>query len=278
MWTHYGVKGASCPQVYVGEELRELHFINTPITLFSCSHSLYFADSRFTILATTLSPSAQSIKRIDLTGRKIAVVFGNEHRGVSRSMEGKVDGHVILPMRGFAQSFNVSVAVASTLMYLNSGPWHECPSTVVNPIRDITPYYGKPLGVGGEDDATSLGELTIGASGETKIDRLRKMKAELQAKQAARKASTASVEATAPESTKTTAESAPVDPPPVTGPLRFFQSDSLTAPVLHPGTLSAQDRDELLARWLIRSHKESVQILRRAGIDIDEIFDQEPPC
>lgn len=47
--------------------------------------------------------------------RKIAVVLGNERYGVSQDVLDGVDGVYWIPMRGFSQSFNISVAAAMTL-------------------------------------------------------------------------------------------------------------------------------------------------------------------
>lgn len=45
----------------------------------------------------------------------VALVFGNEHRGVSDEALALADARFAIPMRGFVQSLNVSVAVAVTL-------------------------------------------------------------------------------------------------------------------------------------------------------------------
>jgi tRNA (guanosine-2'-O-)-methyltransferase len=47
--------------------------------------------------------------------KRVAIVFGNEHAGVSTEMRGLADGAYTIPMRGFVQSLNVSVAAALTL-------------------------------------------------------------------------------------------------------------------------------------------------------------------
>ncbi len=52
---------------------------------------------------------------------KVAVVFGNEHTGVSSEMRALADGAFAIPMRGFVESLNVSVAAAVTLHALTSG-------------------------------------------------------------------------------------------------------------------------------------------------------------
>lgn len=44
--------------------------------------------------------------------RRTALVFGNEHAGVSDAVPALADGRFHIPMRGFAESLNLSVAVA----------------------------------------------------------------------------------------------------------------------------------------------------------------------
>lgn len=68
----------------------------------------------FKIFATILSEDAENIYDLDLT-EKIAIVMGNEHRGISEDMSNGVDKHIYIPMRGMIQSLNVSVATAVTL-------------------------------------------------------------------------------------------------------------------------------------------------------------------
>ena len=46
---------------------------------------------------------------------RVAVVFGNEHAGVSDELRQLADGAYTIPMRGFVQSLNVSVAAALTM-------------------------------------------------------------------------------------------------------------------------------------------------------------------
>ena len=49
---------------------------------------------------------------------RLAVVFGNEHRGVSPEMRELADGTFSIPMRGFVESLNISVAAAITMQRL----------------------------------------------------------------------------------------------------------------------------------------------------------------
>jgi tRNA (guanosine-2'-O-)-methyltransferase len=64
----------------------------------------------YQIWATDLD-THDSIDTIDWT-QPTAIVLGNEKEGVSPEMRGLVDGRFKVPMFGFAQSFNISVAAA----------------------------------------------------------------------------------------------------------------------------------------------------------------------
>ncbi len=68
----------------------------------------------FAVYATHLGKKSVSLYDLDLT-KKIAFVFGNEHRGVSDSAAKLADGNFMIPMFGMIQSLNVSVACAVTL-------------------------------------------------------------------------------------------------------------------------------------------------------------------
>ena len=68
----------------------------------------------YKIYGTLLSEKAENIYNIDFTD-KVAIVLGNEHRGISDEMKEKADKHIYIPMRGMIQSLNVSVAAAVTL-------------------------------------------------------------------------------------------------------------------------------------------------------------------
>jgi tRNA (guanosine-2'-O-)-methyltransferase len=66
----------------------------------------------FKIFATVLDHKAKSIFKTNLKGPKTALVFGNEHRGLSQEAIDLADAHIYIPMQGFVQSFNLSVTVA----------------------------------------------------------------------------------------------------------------------------------------------------------------------
>jgi tRNA (guanosine-2'-O-)-methyltransferase len=68
----------------------------------------------YAIYATHLGPSSRSLRELSFAG-KVALVFGNEHRGVSDEALALADATYVIPMRGFVQSLNVSVAAAISL-------------------------------------------------------------------------------------------------------------------------------------------------------------------
>ncbi|MGQ0737461.1 MAG: TrmH family RNA methyltransferase [Bacteroidota bacterium] len=66
------------------------------------------------ILTTHLSSDAISLHQIDFT-KSIALVFGNEHNGVSEEIRQLADGNFVIPQVGIIRSLNISVACAVTL-------------------------------------------------------------------------------------------------------------------------------------------------------------------
>jgi tRNA (guanosine-2'-O-)-methyltransferase len=66
------------------------------------------------VLTTHLSDNAVNLYDCDLTG-KLALVFGNEHSGVSDEIRERADGNFIIPQVGMIRSLNISVACAVTL-------------------------------------------------------------------------------------------------------------------------------------------------------------------
>jgi len=68
----------------------------------------------FQVYATHLDPGARPIEQLSFAG-KVALVFGNEHRGVSAEALSLCHARYAIPMLGFVQSLNVSVAAAISL-------------------------------------------------------------------------------------------------------------------------------------------------------------------
>ena len=67
-----------------------------------------------TILTTHLSTDAVGLFEIDFT-QSVALVFGNEHEGVSDDVRALADGNFIIPQMGIIQSLNISVACAVSI-------------------------------------------------------------------------------------------------------------------------------------------------------------------
>lgn len=70
---------------------------------------------QYLICATALSQSAVTLDHIPVETNKIALVFGNEHNGISETMKQQADMLVQIPMYGFVQSINVSVTAGIVL-------------------------------------------------------------------------------------------------------------------------------------------------------------------
>ncbi len=71
----------------------------------------------YRIAATMPGGRSIPLALLDL-GTPVAIAFGNEHRGVSKSLAAEADELVTVPMHGFSRSFNVSVAAAVVLAHL----------------------------------------------------------------------------------------------------------------------------------------------------------------
>jgi tRNA (guanosine-2'-O-)-methyltransferase len=70
----------------------------------------------YQIAVTHLDDDAVPISHVDFT-RPTALVFGNERDGASEAMLAEADVRVILPLTGFVQSYNISVAAAIGLYH-----------------------------------------------------------------------------------------------------------------------------------------------------------------
>lgn len=69
----------------------------------------------YRILVTSVDPGSVPIDTVDVSAGKIALVMGNELKGISPQMAACADELVHIPMVGFTESFNVSVSAAICL-------------------------------------------------------------------------------------------------------------------------------------------------------------------
>lgn len=66
------------------------------------------------IYTTHLAADSMTLHKIDFTV-STALIFGNEHSGVSEELRATSDGNFIIPQVGIIRSLNISVACAVTL-------------------------------------------------------------------------------------------------------------------------------------------------------------------
>lgn len=111
--------------VYVHEEPPRRSFARTTSASAAKWVRLHYHDSiedcytalrqqGFRIFATALGEESVDLYDVDFT-QPTALVFGNEHRGVSRSAIEGADATLFIPMQGMVESLNISVACAVSL-------------------------------------------------------------------------------------------------------------------------------------------------------------------
>lgn len=81
----------------------------------SCFHLLH--RDGFRILAGSFGKQSLPLGQVDWSGR-IALVFSNELDGAGKEVLGQVDGSFVIPMGGFSQSLNVSVAAGIAIHHV----------------------------------------------------------------------------------------------------------------------------------------------------------------
>ncbi len=74
----------------------------------------HLRERGYRLYATHLGGGARPLDELSFR-EKVALVFGNENRGVSAEALRLADARYAIPMRGFVRSLNVSVAVAVSL-------------------------------------------------------------------------------------------------------------------------------------------------------------------
>ncbi|MCE1164595.1 MAG: RNA methyltransferase [Bacteroidetes bacterium] len=74
---------------------------------------LELKKQKYKIYSTHMEEDGKNISLYDLDlTKRVALVFGNEHRGVSDEIKKKADKNFLIPMVGMVQSLNVSVSAA----------------------------------------------------------------------------------------------------------------------------------------------------------------------
>jgi tRNA (guanosine-2'-O-)-methyltransferase len=76
----------------------------------------HLREAGYRLVATHLHADTVPIRELDFT-TPTALIFGNEEAGVSEAMMDEVDAACEVPLPGFTESFNVSVAAAVALYH-----------------------------------------------------------------------------------------------------------------------------------------------------------------
>lgn len=75
-------------------------------------------DAGYRIVATTPHTSQAELEWFDLEAGPVALLFGTELDGLSPAALDAADEHLVIPMYGFVESFNISVSAAIVLHHL----------------------------------------------------------------------------------------------------------------------------------------------------------------
>jgi len=97
------------------------------------------------IYTTHLSTDAVGLHDLNLT-EDVALVFGNEHSGVSDELINLADGNFIIPQVGIIKSLNISVACAVSVyeafrQKLNAGHYNQ-PQITGHELNDLKQKWG----------------------------------------------------------------------------------------------------------------------------------------
>ena len=91
------------------------------------------------IIGTSLTDESASLYEVDFS-TSCAILFGNEHSGISEEALPYIDIPMLIPQHGFVKSLNISVACAVTL--------YECQRQRLKQGR-----YSRPFGEDARDEA-----------------------------------------------------------------------------------------------------------------------------
>ncbi len=107
------------PDVSLGSEkwLTLSRYNNGEQSLGTCINTL--KAKGYKIAVTSLHKDSYTIENVPIT-TKTALFFGTEMRGATPELESKADMFVKIPMLGFTESFNISVAAALSMYELSS--------------------------------------------------------------------------------------------------------------------------------------------------------------
>ncbi len=104
-------------------------------------------EKGYHLIATALSAKAKDLFTTSFEEKRIAVMVGNEHRGLSKEALGMADSIVTIPMHGMVESFNVSVATTVFLFEITrqrrNQDYSLSASDQINLVEDFTTRSSK---------------------------------------------------------------------------------------------------------------------------------------
>jgi tRNA (guanosine-2'-O-)-methyltransferase len=86
---------------------------NTPLAID------HLRASGYRVVATTPHTNQTALPEFSLEAGPVALLFGTEMHGLSETALELADEHVVIPMYGFVESFNISVSAAIILSHLS---------------------------------------------------------------------------------------------------------------------------------------------------------------
>ena len=90
-----------------------------------------------TLVATSPNRTATPLPEAPLKDQRMAIWFGNEHRGLSETALSAADMRITIPLIGMVHSINISVAVAITLYEATrqrQGPAYNLRQAAINSL------------------------------------------------------------------------------------------------------------------------------------------------
>ena len=84
------------------------------------------------VVATALDDDAESLYEADLCQPRLALLLGNERDGLTSKALALADRRLTIPMRGIAQSLNVSVTASLFLYEITRQRYERCPQLLTS--------------------------------------------------------------------------------------------------------------------------------------------------
>lgn len=142
----FGIQDVHLIQERFGERLDKKIAMGTQqwVTLYrhkntrDCIHSLQ--SSGYRLVATTPDPTATPLSEFE-PHQPVALLFGTEKEGLSPALLSAADELISIPMKGFTESLNISVAAAIILQELSQRPSRLSPTWRLTEAEEEELYW-----------------------------------------------------------------------------------------------------------------------------------------